>query len=34
MSGTMIVILCLAAVMTMLGKEKTATEFGKAEPAI
>lgn len=33
MSGTMIVILCLAAVMTMLGKEKKAEEFGRTEPA-
>jgi SHS family lactate transporter-like MFS transporter len=30
LAGTMVVILCLAATMTLLGKEKMAAEFGKA----
>jgi len=29
MAGTMVVILCIAAAMTMIGKEKKAAEFGK-----
>ncbi len=30
LAGTMVVILCIAATMTLIGKEKMAAEFGKA----